>query len=35
MAQQYRLLTSPVIGDLFNNALAQYVTAHLDDFIRQ
>ena len=33
MAQQYGLVTSPVVGDLFNNALAQYVTTHLDDFM--
>ncbi len=33
MAQQYGLVTTPVVGDLFNNALAQYVTAHLDDFV--
>jgi len=32
MAQQYGLVTAPVVGDLFNNALAQYVTTHLADF---
>ncbi len=35
IAQQYGLITSPVVGDLFNNALAKYVTAHLDDFVAQ
>ena len=33
VAQQYGLVTSPVVGDLFNNALAQYATAHQDDFM--
>jgi hypothetical protein len=35
IAQQYGIVTAPVVGDLFNNALAQYVNVHLADFTAQ